>query len=555
MELNRSGIRWQEVSMSEECREQRPLLSESADDDDCLQWDAQQQRRRRPPSERTRYKLKGAATVFQQWPSYWAPSVYLWFSMATLCLLFFIIYSNALALTYSPSLKLSATKAIQTTSQYENSSTDERILPQVYMHVFTENTDNIDLKTYEPHINILTEEYEAFDFNLFILLNDSISSMYKENSEEENNEQALNALLTDNYKNIKRNTDVKNIKIKYELLSNYLDNSPLGKQWRTFPKPFIPFLVRAVSIWDKGGIAFNPQILIPQQSTAVFVDKLHIIMKEYKKFNASQSEKGVQNTSRNKVIARKNKVNNIRDIIEALEQNELSYKSNEINLTGVETEQWPFITRKLMSANMKNAEENNHGSYNAISKHKKSNSFNTKKSNNSYTTVLGENILATNSGKNTTTIKSLPYYMDRNLLSSIFNKIFREKIDAPNKRPSQDSHKENRSRKSAIPNIAPARTSNVKVLHRPSATSPESKYTRKYYPPKGMNFEQDKLTIDLKGNIIATETPCHAFIGTLFSNTFHHYEDESVTDFIVAELSYFCKGALSACKGINLILV
>ncbi|CAH0701194.1 unnamed protein product [Spodoptera exigua] len=68
-------------------------------------------------------------------------------------------------------------------------------------------------------------------------------------------------------------------------------------------------------------------------------------------------------------------------------------------------------------------------------------------------------------------------------------------------------------------------------------------------------LEKSRLTIDLKGNIIATDIPCHAFLGTIFSNAAHHSQEESVTDFIIAELTVFCKGLLSSCMGIDLILL
>ncbi|XP_063380657.1 uncharacterized protein LOC134667254 isoform X2 [Cydia fagiglandana] len=69
------------------------------------------------------------------------------------------------------------------------------------------------------------------------------------------------------------------------------------------------------------------------------------------------------------------------------------------------------------------------------------------------------------------------------------------------------------------------------------------------------SIDVENLTIDLKGNILATKSSCHAFLGSVFSNAKHRIEEDSLKEFIITELSLFCNGLLSTCKGIDVILL
>ncbi|PZC86431.1 hypothetical protein B5X24_HaOG209150 [Helicoverpa armigera] len=348
--------------MSEYYKEQHPLLCEDISEEE--HYSPRYPRRLRSSTYRGRARnnLKGAASIITRWPDHWSSFVaYWWIGLGMISLMTFVVYNSLFAFSMLPTANLKPASLII-------ANKNARILPKtscpdVFMHIFAKPTEEVDFGQYMPYIEALSDKYPNVKYHLMVVVNDTTNLGWL--SAEENNEIALNSLWN---KNPKKEPIYSNIAIEYITLSAYMENSPLRKYWRSLPHQLIEFLSRAISIWDKGGIAFDPIILTPKSQHTIYTEKIQKLLDKYAE-------------------------------------------------------------------------------------------------------------------------------VDKTLA-----------IDPPN----QESD--------AV-------------------------------------IEKNRLTIDLKGNIIATDTACHAFLGTIFSNAIHHSQEESVTDFIIAELTIFCKGLLSSCMGIDLILL
>lgn len=425
--------------------------------------------------------------------------------------------------------------------------------PGVFMHVFVNDKEE-DLNKYLPYIEVFANKYKDFTYNLIIVRNDT-NEETSNLPDEINNNIALNSLWSNdvNYGNVVPSNS--NIQVKYVTLTKYLNDSPLKKHWTTLPPQFIRFLVRAISVWDKGGIAINPIILTPQSPHASYIEKFVSIIKNFKKNNGKIDPERKQELIMNKHNKLSPKVNNIRDIINALEREESSdYPDKEI-LHASESRTDMILTNKknqLMSV----AEQN-----------ELTNSLNIKTQ---YPGKLHESDTQTSKTKASDQSSSTEKNKSEN--SSNLLPLFMEYLFHNKKTKSYDTTHSMKKRRSSkmneVANIVENHdlqmrnfwndimsTDNYKpmiVSAKGIRNNTASNYTKRTHLGNEKLFE---LTVDLKGNIIATDTPCHAFIGNVFTNAIHHDESESLTDFIIKELSIFCKGLLASCVGIDVILV
>lgn len=437
----------------------------------------------------------------------------------------------------------------------------KRYLPDIFMHVFVNNEKEANLDKLLPYVEIIANDYLHYKFNLVVLFNDT--KQEKQNYQAEiNNDDALNSLWTVNNIHEPDLNPIKkksNVDVQYNSLSTYLNSSPLRKYWKRLPHQFIEFLVRAVSIWDKGGVVFNPIILTPKSPHATYIEKLQNILLNFQETSKLTVAKHVeQNTQKSEYKKNRNghhvtpthehrnkkKVNNIRDIIDALETDtgvesqSLSEAENRQDETKVE------IKASLSELNALSDRDNKN-----LTTVYQNNLQNIKLS--KLTTVDTENNLS----QMNETSHLLPSFID--FLFREGSKIALQQTDSRNytskahvtKRssttvPNEPHKKVEESVKLIKPMIIPAPT----VFDKFAADEAESNIPMQY---EG----EDKLTIDLKGNLMATKIPCHAFLGSVFSNVKHYTEEESLKDLVISELSQFCKGLLSTCKGVEVILL
>lgn len=438
----------------------------------------------------------------------------------------------------------------------------------VYMHLFVDNNQEVDLNNFMPYIDIIANKYSDFKYHLIVVLNDTVSEI-SNFSAEENNEIALNLLWA---KNSVHHPQKDNIIIEHITLSKYMNNSPLRQHWKKLPKKFTEFLARAVSIWDKGGIAFNPVILTPRSPHAVYIEKIQNILKNY--HHASKN-----NVIDRKVITKphyvgiKKKVNNIRDIIDALEHDEEDAYNLPLEITtdienkhnARETNNHnPAHSSIYSPTNEADNYPNINPKFSNILKNKSL--VDVKISDTQESMVMAESSINNVSAQyhdnnNTSEFGLFPKFLEllfRNTANVAVsaNKMQEEQMTATRKRKhaTYDDFKINKSNlEQSFEHIDRKLTEKLKPLIISAKTIHDS--DKIIEVNKDMKQDQNnQLTIDLKGNIVSSGIPCHAFLGTMFGNAIHHTQ-ESLTDFIITELSIFCKGALSSCKGIDVILL
>lgn len=498
----------------------------------------------------------------------------------------FVIYNGVIAFALLPPNNIRPARP-RTLNKIESTYNNHSRLPEVFMHVFVNSNDKVDLKKYLPYLEIISEKHHNYIYNLIIVINDTISAT-NSLSAEVNNEIAFNSLWTKEhiYENSKSNK--RNIKIQYTSLSKYLGESPLKNDWKVLPHHFLEFLVRTISVWDKGGIAVNPIILTPRSPHVVYIEKLKAILQKYEKVDDIKSK--MKTPSFKDKQKSKKKVNNIRDIIDILEGEDHEYSNNFTDDNLSETEDRENIVvakneRSLRSTGSKVKSDFAESVHYSVT-HNKMQSL--PKMND--TEQLGERQYFERFNKHHELQNSRNIHENHNVLQL-------QPIDIND--PSRFSllplfleflfHDKTKFRKLHIPleNITRHRKSVLPTEHikqnlsvaenKTSITNKtEIRDTGYYKPmiisPKGTVSEDRskkevndilikrdnnnyELTIDLGGNIIATKTACHAFIGTLFNDVVRRNTEETVKDFIIAELSYFCKGLLSSCKGIDVILL
>lgn len=437
------------------------------------------------------------------------------------------------------------------------------------MHVFVKHYEDIDCNKYLPYIKETSNKYDNIKYHLIVVANDTNLGWL---SAEENNEIAMNALWKEDPK---IEPSKSNIVIEYVTLTTYMENSPLKKYWKTLPHHLIEFFVRSVSIWEKGGIAFDPIILTPRTQHTLYKEKLHKLLSKY--VDSKPTDNEFKTLKKPNITTKKErKLNNIRDIIKALEDEDAPVNAfSEQTLTEAENMQ-SIVTRSQRQTTtvtdtvIKKEFENNTETYNPTQIRPHLNSSSEGKAiktrhqfevNNS-----SESPIAFNDSQNTTKLSLLPLFLEF---------LFHNKLNIKQKPTATITTKRTRRRVIEVPQSEDVKSSlsthaldtaekKIADTYRPviiSAAGINNKSEFAKYitqsPSKDTDdtLEKNRLTIDLRGKIIATDTPCHAFLGTIFSNAVHHSEEESVTDFIIAELTIFCKGLLSSCMGIDLILL
>ncbi|XP_059046977.1 uncharacterized protein LOC131842470 [Achroia grisella] len=545
-------------------REKHPLLNEDFSDED--RYNPHFPRLYKPMvlKHRSKSKLKGATTIFRRWPSYWSTAfVYWWIGLGMIVITIFIIYNGFVAFALLPSESVSALRPkIMTNNKVIKASlSKDTSYPNVFMHLLINPHDNIDINTFLPYIEIISSKYYEFKYHLIIVFNDTNNNTL---SAEENNETALNFLW--NESDIKPNIYANNIVIEQTTLSKYMDNSPLRKYWKDIPIQFIEFLIRAISIWDKGGIAFNPTVLTPQTPHYIYGEKVHNILVKYGRKHTKEHVTKININNEKKAHTKKHtkKVNNIQDIIEEIEHNEnfpynRYYSVNEANnnnIIDVSSKQNLSYKAQLdpkNTTNMLNINEiKNILSVNISDKYEP------------LTMAESKNILTNVEGYqkiNNTNITDI----SSGLLPLFFKFLFND-VTTDNKRKDLNISKLviPRKRKSII--ISENNNASMIKNNTNSTDSVDNYYRPIIIPANDHNIgtvnitktpksNAEELTFDLKGNIIATKIPCHAFLGTIFNNVNRRTQDKTVTDFLIQELSLFCKGLLSKCNGIDVILL
>ncbi|XP_028173836.1 uncharacterized protein LOC114362583 [Ostrinia furnacalis] len=545
--------------MSESYKEQHPLLYEDLSDEE--QFSPRYQRQFRPMvfRGRSRSKVKGAAAVIRLWPEHWSSSVaYWWMGIGMIALITFVVYNIVASAAVLPpaTYKEMRMRALNdaVTPALDNSLTSFN----VYMHVFIENNQEIDLNSYLPYIDIIANKYLDFKYHLILVHNDTTSNT-NILSAEENNEKAFDSLWAGNSVH---QSPKNNVNVEHVALSKLMEKSPLRQDWKHIPKQFIEFLTRATSIWDKGGIAFNPTILTPRSPHSIYIEKLQNILKNFHRV-AKKTLNDRKATINHHPIMKK-KVNNIRDIIDAMEHDDddLPLHSSIDSDVKKSASVGPKQSRDSMFSNGSNTSnlQKTHPKL-AIIDFKNKTSMDNKKMHDSQ-----ETLMMAESKSNFSIQPAESINGTFGILPMFLEFLFRNKADlsTPTSVSRDDSITVTRKRKHVLPDHMnrsfdqepsdnlKKETKNLEVVFNSAKHTHAVNNESFIETSKANNVNQ--LTIDLKGNIVSSEVSCHAFLGTMFSNAVHSNPQESITDFIIAELSIFCRGVLSSCNGIDVIL-
>ncbi|XP_047995534.1 uncharacterized protein LOC125233525 [Leguminivora glycinivorella] len=518
-------------------REQRPLLREDVSDEEAPEF--RLPRRHMGYRGKARNTVKGAAAVIKNWPDYWTSSVtYWWIGLGMFALMTFVLYSSVV--TYS---LLPTTGSVP----IPNDETKRKnTLPEVFMHVIVNNEKEVDLNKYLPYVEIIANKYLHYQFNLIYLINDTLTTEKTIRYAHRNNEDAMNSLWTEHDILDSKTASGKiksNIIIQHASLSNYLNGSPIQQYWKQLPNYLIGFFLRAVSIWDKGGIALNPVILTPRSPDAIYIEKLHGLLTTYVErrkpnvtmdVNSKVNDIEIPKTLKNHKRKNKKKVNNIRDIIDALET-DMPVLQNQPEVLSAAEDRLDLFNLEMAPSNLETVVLNDNYGSNLTSK-----------------PVLDYNqtsINENNQSKMSNYI--LPYFLDF---------LFHDKSNRTKQEESADVTYTKRSTRAISTESTQESQGNDKTgnIIQPMIISAPTEFEKipsniEDKAPRSIDVEN--LTIDLKGNILATKSSCHAFLGSVFSNAKHRTEEDSLKEFIITELSLFCNGLLSTCKGIDVILL
>ncbi|VVD00830.1 unnamed protein product [Leptidea sinapis] len=479
--------------------------------------------------------------------------MYWWMGLAMIGITVFIIYNSVLAVAIIPPHRYNKIQ------HKENPVTDAPMKSisqksDVYMHVIVAENETIDIPFYLSYIEIISKKYHSYQYNLLVLINDTF--LNESNlSDYENNEIALDSLWKEKKMKMKSKS-FDNIRVRYKPLSQFMDKSPLKKYWRRLPNKFIPFFVRCISIWNKGGISINPSVLTPQSPHPNYMSKVKNILEISE--GSKYFKKSPKKVFRPKI---KKKVNNIRDIIEALEndnatdydQTHLSLDEEEnvaVSIKVTKDDKYANFPTKLVEMGKTNSGINDTRKYSLLRRQ-------TRKSLDIFHDIVNKKNQASNEedaeAKNKTHYqKILPMFFKyilpisnwtqpadddrkKNVHSNINTTSYDEK-------PVSSISRETNKIKGSVSVIEPQMMPDEYLIDRVNHTAVN-------------NNRSPDLRIDLKGNIVATNVPCHAFLGTIFNNAIHFIREETVTDFIISELSFFCNGVWSSCKGVDVILV
>lgn len=480
-----------------------------------------------------------------------------------ICLTTFILYNSLFAFSIIPTTKSKPIKSLYPTSPCQNESSKKFLKTEIFMHAFYKPKEEVDLNKYLPYINDLSKKYVNFKYNLIIVINDTHSSTVssKELNAAEFNDMALNTLWSKDltYHKIKK---VKNVNLQYITLSDYMDNSSLIKFWRKLSNEVIEFLLRSLWIWDKGGIVFNPSILIPGTLKEAYTAKLFDVLQNYDNtyFSETTTFKPLLN---NKI---KTKVNNIRDIIDALERED----SNSAQVPLVEAENEEFNVKINKSRLIRSINHKEHVSTNKLETSDKDIIL-------PQLTYVSEKNEILNSSLNleNTNIHKFNLSNSLSMLPSFLEYLFHGKNYAHHFEETPVLHLDVKTTDDVDKIKSNVLTTDIQnEVTYPDTTQKGEINDRNNLEGTINNIQEvapahfshinkelllmnnkNRLTIDLKGNIIATKTPCHAFLGSLYSNAVHYPKPVPLTNFLISELSMFCKGLLSTCLGIDLILL
>ncbi|XP_063533961.1 uncharacterized protein LOC134744178 isoform X1 [Cydia strobilella] len=519
-------------------REHRPLLREDISDEE-VQQEFRLPRRPMGYRGKARNTVKGAAAVIKNWPDYWSSSVtYWWIGIGMFALMTFVLYSSVV--TYS---LLPITGSVPIPHYV---TLRKNTLPEVFMHVIVNNEKEVDLNKYLPYVEIIANKYLHYQFNLIYMINDTLATEKAMHQAQINNEDAMNSLWTEHNLFLTDRVPSKiksNIIIQHASLSNYLDGSPIQQYWKQLPNHLIGFFLRAVSIWDKGGIAFNPVILTPRSPDAIYIENLYSLLSTYEErkkpnvttnMNSKIEDIEIPKELKNHKRKYKKKVNNIRDIIDALET-DIPVHQNQPEVLSEAEDRQDLINLEMAPSKVETVVLSNSYSSNLTSK-----------------SVLGDNqtifndLIENNQTKMSNYI--LPYFLDF---------LFHDKSNRTPQVVSADLSSMKRSTRtiSTEETQGNVKTGNViqpMIISAPTQFEKGQSNTEDNAP---RSIDVENLTIDLKGNILATKNSCHAFLGSVFSNVKHRTEEDSLKEFIITELSLFCNGLLSTCKGIDVILL
>ncbi|XP_063362033.1 uncharacterized protein LOC134650995 isoform X1 [Cydia amplana] len=518
-------------------REHRPLLREDISDEE-VQQEFRLPRRHMGYRGKARNTVKGAAAVIKNWPDYWSSSVtYWWIGIGMFALMTFILYSSVV--TYSLLPTTGSVPIPHYATERKNT------LPKVFMHVIVNNEKEVNLNKYLPYVEIIANKYLQYQFNLIYVINDTLTTEEAMHQAQINNEDAMNSLWTEHnvFETDRVPSKIKsNIIIQHASLSNYLDGSPIQQYWKQLPNYLIGFFLRAVSIWDKGGIAFNPIILTPRSPDAIYIEKLYSLLSTYKERKKVNVTTNINSKIKDKEIPKalkkhkrkyKKKVNNIRDIIDASETDIPVHQNQTEVLTEAEDRQ-DLINLEMAPSNVKTVVLSNSYSSNLTSK-----------------SVLDDNQTIINDLIDNNQLKMsnyiLPHFLDF-LFHDSSNRTTQESADLSSMKRSTRTI----STEETQGNVKTGNVIQPMIISAPTQFEKRPPNTEDNAP---RSIDVENLTIDLKGNILATKSSCHAFLGSVFSDAKHRTEKDSLKEFIITELSLFCNGLLSTCKGIDVILL
>ncbi|CAH0723387.1 unnamed protein product, partial [Brenthis ino] len=530
--------------MSKLYRERHSLLQDENSDEESLISNTSPKFQRRfyySSSGRASAQVIGAASIIKRWPDHLTTLLtYWWLGLGMIAVLVFITYNTILAVAALPPSHPKPLKTLNSQLNFISRSHENSEDRNIYMHVFVNCYEDLKINDYMPYIETFLKKYPNFTYNFIVVINDASNDAIEDLSDELKNELALNSLW-----NEKENSDVQLFNKKYPQvisLSKYMDESPLKKYWRRLPKQFIGFLTRCIAIWNKGGIALDPIILTPKSPNPMYIEKLEQIL--------SSGNLKVKKTHTSKKLLRKpkKKVNNIQDIINTLENedNVNSIEENMIeaeNIDNVYKVKNPY--KNKIKRNIKLADHKNDNKSETYDKIYENNPHKLKNENDYLSLTSKEN--EKQAFEDTTTKQGLlPMF-----LKYLFHQeptIFKKYSLSTKNITKNDTHDD----------ISNSLVTSSPILNTSRDMIPNTQ-SIDIYNKISINNNHNKsgalLTLDLEANLIATETPCHAFIGTIFSNVIHYTNEESIRDLIITELSLFCKGTLSSCKGIEVILL
>ncbi|XP_013169404.1 PREDICTED: uncharacterized protein LOC106119088 [Papilio xuthus] len=540
--------------MSEMYQEQHPLLCDDFSDDDfnCQSYSPRANIRMRPLvySGRAKTQMRGAVAVMNRWPDQlWSTLKYWWMGIAMFGIIVLIVYNSVVAFSMLSLTYTNIGKPRLPYKPFENTVIDDTKL-NVYMHIFANKYEEINFNTVLPYVEITTKRYQTLKFHLIAVINDTIKESDAMN-DQSRNDLALQSLWQDETFDINRKVVQNNLILTCVSLNKYMSNPIMPKLNKNLSQDFTEFLVRALSIWEKGGVAFNPNVLTPKTPDTIYLEPIQNILSKYKLFDNKKSESKI-NINNHQVAHTKKKVNNIRDIIEALEAGDKSYNTTQYNLLEEENRvnlvsDKPFLKNENISDPLlllQTVHEISNKKMKPIQQNKASDRFK-KEIGGHHHQIQMESKINLN---NDTRPSLLPLFLE-----FLFPK--RDTFISDDIRTKRDklNDKSNGSKNEHDSNYHTSDENDVHVAIENG--NKQQDLVSNYHTEDSEHDTNTHLTIDLKGNVIASNTPCHAFVATLLNNAADHNEGETVSEYIIAQLTIFCKGVLfSSCKGIDVIL-